>query len=298
MKQIVLLLLAGSIFMFSCKEKSAPIDLLPAPDKIDTTYLLSSLPKTDAHQVLIENFTGATCSNCPGAHEIIHSIDSQYAGKINVLNLFVTDFSQTLPPIGAVYDFRSAQATSIETSVFGQLPGMPIASIDRSPTGLITNPLFSHPGSWPSIVASRVGSNDNLNLAVSSTYSASTGKASIHVKVTYLQPVSFKQNLSIAIVEDSFIDKQEYFDGVGTGTYPAYHFNDVFREMVTSVPFGDKILDTLTLKEPKRVYEVTYFYKVPTTYHVPNCRVIAFVTTDANAGGATVFQSAQAKLTP
>ena len=285
--------------MFSCKEKSAPIDLLPAPDKIDTTYLLSSLPKTDAHQVLIENFTGATCSNCPGAHEIIHSIDSQYAGKINVLNLFVTDFSQTYPPTGAVYDFRSAQATSIETSIFKPLPGMPIASIDRMPaTDLATNPLLTYKGSWPSIVSGRVNAVDSLNLSVSSTYNAATGKASIHVTVTYLQPVAIKQNLSIAIVEDSFIDKQEYFDGTGTGIYPAYRFNDVFREMVTSVPFGDKILDTLTLKEPKRVYEVTYFYKVPTTYHVPNCRVIAFVTTDANAGGATVFQSAQAKLTP
>ena len=292
-------LLLGFLIVASCKEKPPYIQLSASvATKKDTTYLVSSLPAAEPHNILIENFTGATCTNCPAAHQVIHSIDSQYAGRVNVISLYVTDFSQTLPPTGALYDFRDSSATTIESSIFKPLPGMPIASIDRLPLGDVNNPLLCFKTVWPSTVDARRSTNDSLNLELTSAYDAATRVASITAKITYLQPTTIMQNLSIAIVEDSFVDKQEYFDGTSTGTYDHYQFNDVFRGMVTSIPFGDPILSSLPLKEAKRVYEVTYYYTMRAALKPANCRAIAFVTGGSDVGGATVYQSKQTKIIP
>ena len=295
MKRVIISLLAGTLVFAACKEKAPNINLVDIV-KIDTTYLLASVPAADPHNILIENFTGGTCTNCPPAHVVLHSIDSQYAGRINIISLHVTDYSQATPVEGAAYDFRNIDATSIETSVFKPLPGMPIAGIDRMPIGDASNPLLGYKSVWPSVVSGRLTANDSLNLDIISVYDSATRKAAITVTVTYLQPVSLKQNLSIAVVEDSFIDKQEYFTGSGTGIYDHYGFNDVFRGMVTSVPFGDPFLADLAIKEAKRVYKVTYYYDVKTTLNPHNCRLIAFVNGNADVSGATVYQSKQTRL--
>lgn len=295
MKKTFLFLCLGAMVLTSCQEKPPYINLTPSA-KIDTTYVLSSVPAADPHNVLIENFTGATCSNCPAAHELIHAMDSTYPGRINAISLFVKDFPQTTPPEHALYDFRTQIATDIEANIYQALLAMPVAGIDRMPLGQVADqrPYQCYRNVWSSIVNNQLLMADSLNLDISSVYDSTTRKAVIKVKVTYLQPVSTKQNFSIAVLEDGFVDVQEfptYFD-------TAYKFNDVLRGMVTSGVLGDELLPTLTTKEAGRVYEATYNYDVPAEWTARNCRLVAFVHRDATSAGTMVYQSKQTKLVP
>ena len=276
-----------------CKETDAPIGFVTT-SSTDSTYVLptGSIPAADAHNVLVEEFTGQSCSNCPAAHASLDGIAAP--GHVNVVGLYITNFSQTTPPSGYVYDFRDSTATLIGNGIYGGISAMPCAGIDRIP---VSGSLISYSGTWSGTVTTQKALVDSVNLAVESSFSG--GVATIKATITYLKAMSTKQNLSIVVVEDSMYDKQE--DGLTVDA--SYLFTDVYRGMVTSAPLGDPILDTMATKEAGRVYwrKYTYTPKIttPSPAIVPvHCRVIAFVNSQGTGGDFHVLQSWECKLVP
>ncbi len=297
MKRIFLIFGLGSLALTGCKEEPPLIYLTTSAPKVDTTYVVSPVPAAEPHNVLIEDFTGATCTNCPAAHETIVSLEDANPGRINAMGLYIKNYPQTEPPTGAKYDFRTDVATLIQGSIFRSLIGMPIGGIDRQALGAVGTPLQIDASNWSSVTANRLTIADSINLAVTSTYDDATKKEKIKITVVYLYPTSLVHNISLAIVEDSFVDKQEdnrkpnYLD-------TAYHFNGVLRGLVTTAPYGDKIAPQLTAKVAGQVYERTYTFNWNTAWNPAHCRVIAYVTNDDAAGGTNVYQSKQAKIKP
>ncbi len=299
MKKILLAAGIGALAITSCKEKPPYINLsaTTVAAKVDTTYLLATVPVADPHQILVENFTGATCSNCPAAHDVLHALDSTYAGRLNIVSLYIKNFSQTNPPEGAKYDFRTQGATDIMNSVFPGIGAMPCAGIDRLPIGDAStygNGNLIGRNLWNTVVADRVNTNDSINLTLTSTYDAASRNATINLKVTYLEPTSVAQYFSIVVVEDSFVDVQEYPTFFDT----AYEFNNIYRGSVTTGAFGESILPAMATKVKGTVYDVTYTYHVDAAWNPAHCRLVAFVNKDAASGGINVYQSAHAKLKP
>ena len=285
------------VVLFSCigcKEEHSLVTLTSIVSK-DTTYVFSldSIPAATPHQVLIEDFTGVTCTNCPVAHdEVLVPIINSNPGRVNVIEYFISDWPQTAPNAGQVYDgFRSKVALSISNNIFLGLSLIPCAGIDRLPPGnlLLTKDI------WISNVNARLPVIDSLNLSISSTYDATTKSAKIIAQITYLQPTTAAQNLSIAVVEDGLVDLQEF-----PNPTPVHNitFDGVFKNMVTTVPFGDPIFPGIT-KERGRFCQKVYTYKLDSNIVNPkNCRLIAFVAGDQSVGGVHVYQSCQAKLIP
>jgi hypothetical protein len=106
------------------------------------------------------------------------------------------------------------------------------------------------------------------------------------------------------IVEDSMVDIQETTVSASfpQGWDTSYVFTNVFRESLTSAPFGDPILDTMSTKERGRVLirKFTYTPKVFTPAINPyHCRVIAFVNAPGGTSGDYhIIQSVQTRLIP
>jgi Outer membrane protein Omp28 len=293
-----LLLLSVELFC-GCKEDHSLVNLSNSGvQSKDTTYVLpaAQVPAhPDPHNVLFEDYTGVTCPNCPVAHDyVLLPILNTHPGRINVVAYFITGFSQTDPNPGQLHDFRSSVATSVANKIFLGIAGLPCAGIDRMPFGDNTAiPLEISSSKWTASVTNLLPIQDSLNLLVSSTYNASDSMATIIAQITYLQPNFGGQNLSIAIVEDSLQDLQEFIDSVAM-----YHFDGVFRDLVTSVPYGDPIFPTVTPKEIGRFCQKVYSYKVKSAWNVKNCRVVAWVHNTQGLGASPVFQSWQCRLAP
>ncbi len=300
MKKTALSLGLLAIVFTGCKEDHSLVSLHDVVS-IDTTYVLpaSAVPEADPHNVLIEDFTGVTCSNCPGAHdEVLIPLEAANAhGRVNIMEMFVTDFSQTSPNPGQLYDgFRDSVATKIEANVFSALMFMPIAGIDRMPGGAGCygqNNTQIPRANWNLMANTQLAMTDSLNLLVTSTYDSTSRNATIVVKITYLQPTATLQNLSIAVVEDSFVDLQEFPDSIAN-----YNYNGVFRDLVTTVPYGEQILPAVSPKERGRVVQKMYTYHLNAAWKPKHCRVIGFVHRNGASAGQYVYQSWQAPLAP
>ncbi len=297
MKKAFLAICCVSLLWSACKENNTPIDFggnsLIDTTLIDTSYIITTVPAADPHQVLIEEFTGQSCSNCPFAHSYLDGIATAPGneGLVNTIGLYIKNFSQTTPPGGAVYDFRTDVATTISHDVYGSVGALPTAGVDRTK---VAGQVLLNTGDWASTITNRLAATntDSLNLKVTSSYDSTTHKATIIATVTYLYNVVNPNNLSIAIVEDGMTDKQEFPDSVHSG----YVFTNVFREMVTASN-GD-VLGTTPVKVQGQVYMKGYSYtpKAVTPAIVPaNCRVIAFVSNETT-GDRHIIQSAHCKL--
>lgn len=301
MNKSLIALCGGLLLLTGCKEKAPFIDFGRAAS-VDSAYV-GPVPTAQLHNVLVEEFTGQSCSNCPAGHDLLESISNAHSDRVNIIGLYQNDNTAlTNPPSGYQYDFRSNDANTIGVTVFGKVAGIPTAGIDRAP-GSASSPLQIARPDWGTMIPGRLSIADSINLLVVSNYDTATQTATIKATVTYLYPMSSKQSLSIVIVEDSMTDKQEFpsFQYPPDGVNPNYVFTNVFREMITAVPWGDPILDTLATKPQGQVYWRKYTYKPKAEVNphiVPkHCRVIAFVSS-AETNDKHVYQSAQTTLIP
>jgi len=295
MKKIIIAFGACGMLFASCKEK-APFIKLDNSNFTDTSYSLSTIPAAEPHNVLVEEFTGASCTNCPAAHETLDALEAANHGRLNVIGLYIYNVVQTQPPHGAKYDFRDSTSSTISNEVYGGVNQLPNGGIDRS---LVNGNLQVAQGNWSATINDRLKNPTPINLKIESHFNSISGDNTIIASVIYTQDVSTHQNLSIAIVEDGIVDYQEYPyfhpvfpDGLDT----SYIFTNVFRQMVTSPPFGDPILGNLATKKAGQALVRTFTYRLSSKIlNADKCRIIAFVN-NTDGTDRQIIQSCQAKL--
>lgn len=294
MKNIILPIIILATIFAGCTEIGPPISFSNGI-YTDSVYRVSPVPASAPHQVLIEEFTGQSCTNCPAGHHDLYLLDSANPGRLNIIGYYVQGLSLTTPPNGAIYDFRTTIATTIGNFLYGGINTLPVAGIDRDPVGTVTtaNLLQIDRGNWDNLVPTLLSVVDSVNLSVSSSYNTTTDSAKISVTITYTKNVTSYQNLSIAIVEDSMVDLQDEFPV----NDPNYIFTDVLRDYVTYVPTGDAILPYQTPKTAGTALTRTYVHGISSTWIPAHCRVIAYILS-TNAPYYTIWQSAQCKLVP
>ena len=281
------------ISLCGCKENNTPIDFSRYTVG-DTTYLLAAgtFPTSVDHNVLVEEFTGPNCANCPDAASKLVTIEGAHPGRVNVLSLFPSSSTFCRPLPGYTYDFRSATAEDIAKQIYADRVGSyPAGGIDRVP---VSGEMAMGRSLWDATVTNRL-TPCRISIDLKTSYNAAAGKDTIVAKVTYLDSTSVPGTLTIAIVEDEMHDKQES----GISIIDDYTFMNVVRETVT--PYnGTPLGIDRPLKEAGRVYKKVFVYK-PKTLAAPNppinplnCRVIAFV--HGIGPDYTIVQSAQTPL--
>lgn len=279
------LLFAGSLLLFAaCTEKG--FEAVPRVEGGDTTYM-ATVETAQARMVMMEEFTGVTCPNCPRGHLEIASIQAQHPDRILAVSLYYDGLGQTRPVEGVTrQNFRTADATSLADGIFGGVSALPSASIDRVPVGGITLPSFV---GWAGAVETRIGIPAPANVQVTSEYEEGTRTAIIRVRIAYTTTVTKKQAVTLLLTEDSLVDAQEYPDRIDT----FYNFKHVMRDAVTA-PTGEPMLDGIS-KEAGRVYERTFVYPVKAEWNAKHCKLVAIVH-NAESGDKEVLQAAEAKL--
>lgn len=297
MKKILLAFGCLGVAMFqSCKEVGPSVNLTPvSKGNYDSVYTLTGAEiaslSPDPHNVLVEEFTGQNCNNCPAAHTIIDNNITANAGRVNAIGLYPFGPPQAIPPEHAIYDFRDSICSAIGDKIYGGILGLPSGGIDRTP---VAGSISLYSNSWSDVIKTQLNLVDSVNMSLKSSFDTSTNIATIVVKVTYLQSVSTKQNLTVVLTEDEMVDKQEFPDGVHSG----YKFTDVFRDMITPNPYGGPIMDTIATKTKGMTLQRTFAYKLRTKTPaiIPaNCHVVAFVNS-VNGPDQRIWQSVQTKL--
>jgi len=279
MKSVKNIIALVCLYMLSaCEEKPLVI-----PDFV---------PPTSGKVVLIEEFTGASCTGCPqGAakvEELLNLLPNNVAA-VAIHGVFLSE------PIAnkSKYDFRNEDAAVLEQEPSFALQSKPAAMIDRSEVVPGQPIIKDSPPSWGTFVEELLKEDQELELTIDAI--VDNGVLEVTVFGTALVGLPGNYNLGVYVTQSHIIDYQKT-----TGsTIPDFEFNHFLRKSLTNVPYGNVIDSDLLIGDS---FERNFTFTLPTDldpmipeWKVEDLEVVAYVSRDGGTV-APIIQAAKKKL--
>ena len=279
MKSVKNIIALVCLYMLSaCEEKPLVI-----PDFV---------PPTSGKVVLIEEFTGASCTGCPqGAakvEELLNLLPNNVAA-VAIHGVFLSE------PIAnkSKYDFRNEDAAVLEQEPSFALQSKPAAMIDRSEVFPGQPIIKDSPPSWGIFVEELLKEDQELELSIDAI--VDNGVLEVTVFGTALVDLPGNYNLGVYVTQSHIIDYQKT-----TGsTIPDFEFNHFLRKSLTNVPYGNVIDSDLLIGDS---FERNFTFTLPTDldpmipeWKVEDLEVVAYVSRDGGTV-APIIQAAKKKL--
>lgn len=222
-------------------------------------------PALGDRKVLIEEFTGVRCVNCPDGSAEIENLQSLYGENLVAVSIHAGFFSEPYPD--NLYDFRTPEGSQIQTYV-GEPEGYPTAVINRKKfTG--ESALQLGRAKWAGYIAQESSIPPVINVNAEVAYDESTRDAAVTVTSIPVADISEPLYLTVLITESGIQDLQYTNDGFK----PEYIHKHVLRKVITGTT-GDPLGDTFALGQN---IERNFHFTFPDNWKAENCHVIAFV---------------------
>ena len=228
--------------------------LLACSLTLKAQQFVSTMPSN--RNVVLEEFTGRTCSYCPDGHVIANSIQADYPDRFWSVNIHSDGYNSltSYPNLNTDKGNQIRAAFNAET--------FPRGVINRSTPGAISRDV------WDSYVEAQMNQAAECNVGGKVMIDPETRVASILVEVYYTTNSLVNENyLTVVMLQDSIIGSQSYAQvnpeqWMGGDQYCHMH---ILRDVVTDV-MGDAISPTTQGALVVRSYE----YQIPETIGYPN----------------------------
>lgn len=247
--------------------------LLTACNDIDESNRYEKLPAVEAKRtVLLEEFTGQSCSNCPDAHKIIHELKEQYGENLIVVGIHsggdafsIAEGDPVWGSIGIIGLRQPEGETYLSNAGFKTGMGLPIGQINRT-SGLIGR------NEWSGVIRTEMERDTELDMNVKvEVVDAEDGSDAKELKIeTDIRAVAaeVRGNLQLWIIESGIVayqvdDKTAHMD---------YVHDHVFRAAVNGIN-GEEV----TIDPDLEVNTFNHVQPVKSNWNVDNLAVVAFV---------------------
>lgn len=174
-------------------------------------------------KVLLEEFTGHQCPNCPAAAKEASDLHDYYGERFIIIAYHAGWFARTTADFPT--DYRAAIGE--EFNSFFQVTSYPKGMINRK---LYNSSLLLNPLDWGSAIESIIYNEPKLKFEITKSYNQSNRLLAVNAKVKSLTDVN-PLNVCVFITESNLVSPQKvsgdsnYPDGV----IPEYVHNHVFR---------------------------------------------------------------------
>ncbi|MCD4726235.1 MAG: Omp28 family outer membrane lipoprotein [Pirellulales bacterium] len=244
-------------------------------DKIDAPYLVKQQgndpnPQEETRKVLLEEFTGHTCINCPTASLVAHDLGSIYEDQLVLISVHAGNYAE--PQTGDfTYDFRTP--TGNELNGYFGISYYPIALVNRqeySGSTILTS------GNWEPAIEDILAQPADAVITLNKDFNEGTKELSLTINTEFLNDLSGTFNICAYIVEDSIIAPQKNNNtNIGpTPTILDYVHMHVLRGAVNST-WGDAINEGSAITSGE-VYENTCSTTLG-NWVAKNCHIVVFV---------------------
>ncbi len=243
-------------------------------DKIDGPYT-ENIDGGDTAQVvrkiLLEEFTGHKCPNCPTAAKIAHDLQDISGSQLIVISVH----AGILAHADGSGDFTADYNTQLGDDLFNYYGfiGVPNGLVNRS--GYNGSTVIS-PGDWNSVVASLWNVPQDAMLYIDHSYIDASRELDIDVEAEFFNSLLGPVMLSIYITEDSLSSPQKNNDPAISpdDVIMDYNHMHVLRDAVNGT-WGDTLVNGVTLTD--QPYTKSFSYTLDKDWDENNCNIVAFV---------------------
>lgn len=248
-------------------------------------------PQEGQRNILIEEFTGVQCVNCPQGTDEIVNLQGLYGKNLISVAIHAGFFAQA-PYSDSKYNFLTQSGQAIENWI-GPPLGYPSAVVNRSK--------FSGENSyqlgrqkWAAYVGQLAQSLPLVDVAAITNFNPVTRELEVSVTVEALADINEDIRINVMLTEDNIIDPQANTAAPG-GRTTEYRHRHVLRSMLTNfdgnflaanMKFGDKIS-----KE--------YKFTLPAEsgwWNAENCHIVAFVTDASTNSPGEVLNATEVSI--
>ncbi|MDX1446219.1 Omp28-related outer membrane protein [Lishizhenia sp.] len=314
MKILIALSVLVLVFTASCDKVEFPVQPQVSND-FDTTlypgnfntYYNTEWPNfaenTNTNRnVLIEDFTGHRCPNCPPAADEAVNIANNNPGRVVIASIHagndqndgIVQFQET----NADFPEQFYNDIVVEYGKFFangyQFVGNPRGTVNRTPFDANDDKsLFGTAAIWGQQTSAIISANDlKVNLQSKVNYFSQSHAIYYHLEVDLLDP-SIKDEIKVVnyYVEKKFVAPQKYF----ANTITDYEHHNIVRDELSKAAFGlDLSSAEIDAAKPDR-YLMNYSYELPADKTADNSMVISYVY---NTNTLEVYQVIETEIQP
>lgn len=245
-------------------------------------------PRTSpVRKVLVEEFTGHRCGNCPRGAETITNLISTYGEQVigiahHTYNL--PQFTEPLPndtvtnpELHYLYDFRTQEALSIDVKFNVNTIGVPTGLVNRRNFG--SGPVMAYT-SWPSRVATALSAAPQMDIQLKAFYSPADSNLCVYYFVEVLENISGNFKIALYLTEDSIVKWQKDYNEV-PNDIEFYVHNHIMRKAIngvngttvttnTDLTDGESFIDgystqlNLNVLDPDHLHIIAFVYNADT----------------------------------
>lgn len=267
-----------------CDYVNKPTNVSPQGNTGSTgTSTVVAVPR----KVLIEDYTGHTCGNCPKAAISADNLENTYHSNVIIVAVHAGFFAQ---PGAAPYtdDYRSTTGTDWDNFFGIGAAGNPNGMINRKdyPTG---NHIKAY-SSWSTDVAPYINQPADAKLTLVPTYNVSAKTLDMSVKTKFMNALTNNYKLSVVLTEDSIIGPQKDYTQ-NPDEVPNYVFKHMLRGGING-SWGDA-LNTAPVAANDSITKTYSAFAINPAYNDNRLYVVAFVY---NAATYEVIQVEKVKI--
>ena len=262
----------------------------PIPEVIgevgDDCPIPTFAPNTSTKRnILVEDFTGHFCNNCPSAAYSIDTIKKNIGKQIIPVAIHVT--AQFAAPQSAEApkfqsDYRTAGGTEIKNSL-APAAGLPAVMVSRKDgfTGS-TGRLNVFLSSLSANVRSLISDVPKVKLQTLSTFDPATNRVCAFAEVEIMDNLAEDHSLVFMLLEDSVVDWQLYNNSGGDPIYaginkiPNYVHKHMLRKSMNGWQ-GKKIIEAGATAIGDKIVEGATFVITDGSWRTDHLEVVAFV---------------------
>lgn len=235
------------------------------------------VPPLGDRKVLVEEFTGVRCVNCPSGAAELENLKSIYGDRLVIVSIHAGDFAP--PYTDSKYDFRTSEGSALETWLGAPL-GYPTAVVNRKKFDGQQS-LQTTKANWAGLIANESKTPSVLNLAVEKKYTKDTRDLTMTIKLVPTEKLPEDVRLSVFLTENDVIDAQE----TPQGKKSDYKHSHVLRRVLSGDAKGLVLNGALSWSGTT---------KIPANWVAEKCQIVVL----AHRGGdmKDVLQVSEVKL--
>lgn len=263
----------------SCDKIEGPY--ITPDDSVDTDVEFPALDEGNLfRKVLIEEYTGTRCTNCPDGHRALTALHERYGDTLVAIGIHAGIFATPMGEFST--DFRTEEGTTLYQDYSVAQIGTPSAVVSRTQ---YNNAFALNISSWQPTIDQKITKECVAAVQIINIFDAATQKLTAHTKTTLLNGYSGEVQLALYVIEDGIVAPQKD----GEEVISDYVHNHVLRGSLNGV-YGAP----LTTPEEDGTYLKSYELDCSAnSWNFSNCSVVAILM---DAETREVLQVEQAKF--
>lgn len=261
---LTLIIISTSLF-FSCDELDGP-----------TYYEDIKVSTSDTvNKILIEEFTGHKCGNCPRAHKKLEQLQTIYPDRIIPVGFHVGFFALPSQSGSFTADYRSVPGDEINSYYnVSEGAGLPAGIVNRTakPDDL-NNEVVLYEDDWAIVINYYENKPVDALMNIDLSYNTETRNVAGDVTVNFLNELDKEINIVLYVIEDSIVSWQKDYAS-DPNDIENYAHRHVFRDVINTT-WGEEFVSGSIAAGQNETY--TFSYTLNEVWNENHCEIIAYI---------------------